>query len=95
LVVGFKFAGTCALRPNEIPDENLQMFYHSLHQALQSKDVRDGEWNLCEQATSFKLLACTWIWGRGLSRFPLRTQLIELDFGERYNDRRFGWNGMR
>jgi len=59
-------------RPDETTDENLQSFYHSLLQVLRSKDVRNGEWKLCERTgwpdNDSYLNVVTWCWRQGAER---------------------------
>jgi len=59
-------------RPDEVADNNLLGFYHSLLHALRSTDFRDGEWKLCERTgwpdndSHVNLVA--WCWRKGDER---------------------------
>ena len=59
-------------RPEEVPDKSLQEFYKSLLQALRSKDLREGEWTLCERTgwadNDSYLNVVAWCWQQGADR---------------------------
>ena len=69
-------------RPDEAPDRDLQGFYHALLQTLRSKDVRDGEWKLCERTgwpdNDSYLNVVAWCWQQGADRHLIVVNLSEV-----------------
>jgi hypothetical protein len=66
-------------RSEEIPDRNLQDFYHSLLQTLRSADIRNGKWTLCERTgwpdNDSSLNVVAWCWQHGAGRHVIVVNL--------------------
>src|ERR1700722_1628647 len=67
--------------PEEIPDEELRSFYEALLEIVQSADLRNGEWQLCQQCGWPDNQSCrnlvSWAWQVAQRKYVVVVNLSE------------------